>query len=89
MTPFGLASAHSSMLGHGLGSDEVGGRSDEGTSPSVVRSRRIGYDMVGRELWCRFLEILHRSSRKRVLDFEKYVPRHRRDPSWDVSETWN
>ena len=23
MTPFGLASAHSSILGHGLGSDEV------------------------------------------------------------------
>ena len=73
MTEFGFASAHSSMLGHGLGSDEVGGGSDEGTSPSVVRSRRIGYDMVGRELWCRFLEILHRSSGKRVLDFEKCI----------------
>ena len=59
---------------------KVGGRSDEGKSPSMNRSRRIGYDMVGRELWCRFLEIL---------DFEKYVPRHRRDPSWDVPETWN
>ena len=89
MTQFGLASAHSSMLGHGLGSDEVGGRSDEGTSPSMVRSGWLGYDVVGRELWCRFLEILHRSSGKRVLDFEKCVPRDRRDPSWDVPETRN